>query len=292
MAGRLRTAASAAAGAWLVCSAVAWAQEVDPGGDVAARAEQAATAEEPVDVEAPAAESEAPPDPDEVIYVDEQAVIRARQELGFALRDMGYQRKRVRNGREIYVNEIPWKPQVVVDDDGWMVVRRAPPSVGKPDLPGIWSGPLGYLVCVANPTACVHIGGWVISERKLAWHKHAVVEHTEPTMGVYEDALIARAFLQRTGEEIPEALIAVWERGQPIEGEGTLESHAERRAAVLEFWITRTCSDWGQAARQVTEDFIRYEIQESAHPFTAAELAEVNARRTCQEPLIFDGTDD
>jgi hypothetical protein len=287
MEGSQRAAAWVAAAAWLAFASSARSQ-VDE--EIVARegaADPAVQDEQPDE-----AGGEEGPDPDEVIYVDDQAVIRARQELGFALRDMGYQRRRVRNGREIYVNEIPWKPQVVVDDDGWMVVRRAPPSVGKPDLPGIWSGPLGYLVCVANPTACVHIGGWVISERKLAWHKQAVVEHTEPTMGVYEDALIARAFLQRTGEDIPEALIAAWERGEPFEGEGTLESYEDRRAAVLEFWVSRTCSDWGEAARQVTEDFMRYEIQQSAHPFTAAELASVNARRSCQEPLVIDGTDD
>jgi len=231
-------------------------------------------------------------DADEVIYVDDAAVIRARQEVGFALRDMGYQRKRTRNGREIYVNEIPWKPQVVVDDDGWMVVRRAPPTVGKPDLPGIWGGPLGYLVCVANPTACVHIGGWVISERKLAWHKEAVVSHIEPTMGRYEDAIIDHAFGRRVGEDVPEALIGLWERGEPFVGEQILETPAERRAALIEFWKSRTCNEWGAAVRQVALDFMVYEVHDSEHPFTAAEIEAANRDLTCQEPLQIHGREE
>lgn len=283
MAGRLPAALAAAALGLASCMglpiAAAWGQE--PASEPA----DAPTNDEG-QAAAPAGEEAVP---DEVIYVGDQAVIRARQELGLALRDLGYQRKRVRNGREIYVNEIPWKPQVVVDDDGWMVVRRAPPSFDKPELPGIWRGPLGYLVCVANPTACVHIGGWVISERKLAWHKEAVVSHTVPTMDRYEDALVDRAFDFRTGEEVPDALAALWVDGVPLEGQEPLETHAERRAALLDFWASRTCTDWGAAVREVARAFMQYEVQAGEHAFTAAELARANLERSCQEPLIIDG---
>ncbi len=229
--------------------------------------------------------------PDEVLYVDDQAVIRARQELGLALREMGYSRKRVRNGREIYVNQVPWKPQVVVDDDGWMLVRRAPPSLGKPDLPGIWGGPLGYLVCLANPTACIHIGGWVISERKLAWHKQAVVEHADPPLGRYEDALIQRAFNDHTGEELPSALEALWEHGLPLSGQTPLPSYPERRAALLEHWLSRSCNDWGEAVQQVLQDFMSYEVQQGPYPFTTQELAAANAQRRCEARLVIQGVE-
>jgi hypothetical protein len=272
-------AALAAAG--LLCHAVAMAQEAEPEDPGAAEISEAPPE--------PAAEPDEPDEPDEVLYVDDQAVIRARQEVGLALRDMGYDRKRTRNGREVYVNEVPWKPQVVVDDDGWMVVRRAPPSFGKPELPGIWRGPLGYLVCVANPTACVHIGGWVISERKLAWHKEAVVSYVDPTMGRYEDALVARAFNQHTGLWIPEALEALWERGEPLDGDTPLETHAERRAAMLELWSSRNCNEWGAAVRAVVRDYMQYEVQPGPHPFTADEVARANLDRRCEEALIIDG---
>jgi len=258
---------------------VPWAQDVESDGDTPVDAAPELPDEPPGALEPELDE------PDEIFYVDDQDVIRTRAELGLALRDLGYQRKRTRNGREIYVNEVPWKPQVVVDDDGWMVVRRAPPSFGKPDLPGIWDGPLGYLVCVANPTACVHIGGWVISERKLAWHKEAVVTHTVPTMDRYEDALVDRAFHHRTGQEIPEGLILLWEQGIPLEGDVILETHAQRRAALVTFWESRNCNTWGRAARTVARDFMQYEVQDSDHPFTVAEIDAANGNPHCQEPL-------
>ncbi len=274
--------------------AATWAQQPEPAVDATATTEQGEPAVPQAQASSAEEEEQADleDDANEVIYVDEQAVIRARQEVGLALRDLGYQRKRERNGREIYVNEVPWKPQVLVDDDGWMVVRRAPPTFSKPDLPGIWRGPLGYLVCVANPTACVHIGGWVIAERKLAWHKEAVVSHTVPTMDRYEDALVVRAFNQRTGEDVPDALSSLWEQGVPLEGQDLLASHAERRAALLAFWASRTCNDWGDAVRQVVQDFMQYEVQDSEHPFTAAEIAQANRQRSCQEPLNIDGLED
>ncbi len=276
---------------WLLPALLAWGAP--------SRAQQpieAISNDQPVSTEAdPTLEDEevqGDSEPDEIIYVDDQAVIKARQEVGLALRDLGYQKKRSRNGREIYVNEAPWKPQVVVDDDGWMVVRRAPPTVGKPDLPGIWGGPLGYLVCVANPTACIHIGGWVVSGRKLAWQKEEVVRHLEPSMGRYEDALVGRAFNERTGEVIPDALVALWEGGVPIDGDEPLVTHEARRAALLELWASRNCNEWGEAVRQVVRDFMVYEVQSSEHPFLASEVALANLRRSCEEPLFLEGFDD
>lgn len=284
MAARRRGLGAGLGLAGLLCCTAASAQEPQPGpGPVPDEEPEApAEVEEPEELE----------EPDEVYYVDDQAVVRAREEVGLALRELGYDRRRTRNGREVYVNEVPWKPQVVVDDDGWMVVRRAPPSFGKPDLPGIWDGPLGYLVCVANPTACVHIGGWVISERKLAWHKESVVSHTEPTMDRYEDALVDRAFGQRTGEWIPASLEALWERGEPIEGGAVLETHTERRAAMLDLWTSRNCNEWGAAVRAVVRDYMQFEVQAGPHPFTAAEVAAANLSRRCEEPLIIDGLED
>jgi hypothetical protein len=230
-----------------------------------------------------------PEEPDEVIYVDDQAVLRARAELGLALRDLGYHRKRVRNGREIYVNEDPWKPQVLVDDDGWMLIRRAPPSFGKPDLPGIWGGPLGYLVCVANPTACIHIGGWIVSKRKLGWQEHEVVEHVRGRADAYQQAILDRALRVRTDEELPAQLDALWHDGQPPAGGPILATPAERRAALLDRGATRTCTDWGDEVREVVRLYMQLEVQPGPAPFTADEIRAANARRSCPAELVIEG---
>lgn len=247
--------------------------------------------EEPTPV-APGAEpppGEVEEEPDEIIYVDDQAVIRARAEVGLSLRELGYQRKRVRNGREIYVNADPWKPQVVVDDDGWMLVRRAPPSFGKPDLPGIWGGPLGYLVCVANPTACIHIGGWVVTKHKLQWQEYAVVEQSREPMDRYQQAILTRALRKRTGEELPNQLEALWMRGELPGGGAPLETPEARRVALLDLWTSRTCTDWGDEVREVVRLYMQYEVQASPTPFTAEEIRAANARRSCPQELVIEG---
>ena len=231
------------------------------------------------------AEEEAP---DEEIVVSDHAVIKAREQVGLALRDLGYHKKRTRNGREIYANDAHWKPWVVVDDDGWMIVKRAPISFSKPELRGIWNGPLGYIVCVVNPTACVHVGGLVVSKRKLAWQKQAVVEGVGPAMDRYEEALVLRALSQRMGEEIPEALDALWLQGQALQGQAVLADWEARRQALLEFWVSRNDNDWGFQARQAVRDFIAYEVQESPHPFPPAEIEAANARRGWGEPLVVE----
>jgi hypothetical protein len=237
----------------------------------------AALAAEPVDEDAPG----------EVVYVDEQAVRRAREEVGLVLRDLGYHKKRTRDGRDYYANESPWKPWVVVDDDGWLVLKRAPVSFSKPELEGIWRGPLGYLVCVTQPTACIHLGGLVVSERKLAWQKQAVLQAVKPALDRYETAVVARNRGRRFGEELPLALQALWDEGVPIEGPDLLETWEERRAALLEFWLDRADNDWGGEARDVTEAFMANVVQDSPHPFTPEEIAALNARRTCERELVL-----
>ncbi|MBN1336842.1 MAG: hypothetical protein JXB39_12870 [Deltaproteobacteria bacterium] len=225
--------------------------------------------------------------PGEVIYVDEQAVRRAREEVGLVLRDLGYRKKRTREGRDYYANEAPWKPWVVVDDDGWMILKRAPVTFSKPELEGIWRGPLGYLVCVVQPTACIHLGGLVVSERKLQWQKQAVLEAVKPALDRYEAAILERNRGLRFGEDLPVALEDLWNHGIPLEGTQLLETWEARRRALLEFWLDRNDNDWGAEARSVTEAFMANVVQDGPHPFTAEEIASTNARRTCEQALVL-----
>ncbi len=235
---------------------------------------------------------EAAPSPDEdapgeVIYVDEQAVRRAREEVGLVLRDLGYHRRHTRDGRDYYANESPWKPWVVVDDDGWAILKRAPVTFSKPELEGVWRGPLGYLVCVVQPTACIHVGGLVVSERKLRWQKQRVLEAVKPALDRYEEAVVARNRNRRFGGDLPQALQDLWGEGIPIEGNEVLETWEERRAALLQFWMDRADNDWGEEARDVTEAFMAGVVQDGPHPFTPAEIAAANARRTCERELTL-----
>ena len=223
--------------------------------------------------------------PDETIYVYDQVVARTKQELEYALRDMGYDKVRASDGRQVFVSEVPWRPQVILDDDAWIRVKRAPVQFGKPELPGIGRGPLGYAVCIVAPTSCVRVGGIVVSKRKLQWAKTEVVEGIQPSLLAYENAVVERAMASRTGDEVPTALDLLWEQGVPLVGEGTLPDVDQRKAALATFWLERADNAYGDRVRVVVENFVNAVVQTSDAPFTADEVAAINARRTCLRRL-------
>lgn len=259
-----------------------------PAQEAPAGAEPAPVEEVPNTGESPAPEEPSPPEappedvPGETIVVFDQQVARTRDELELTLRDLGYHAARTRNGREYFDHESAWKPQVVLDDDGWVRVRRGRPRFEKPKMKGIWDGPLGYAVCVVTPTSCVRLGGMFVTERRLEWSKDQVTRSMEPARQAWETALVERNMAVRTGEEVPTALEALWEDGVPFQGDLRLEGPAERKQALVRFWLERTDDVYGDQVRQVVEDFVRAVVQTSEHPFSAEEIAEVNARRTCR----------
>ena len=228
------------------------------------------------------------PEGETIIVTDEAEVAAARQELTEALAIGGYQKKRSRDGRTIYVAEAPWKPKVVVDEEGWMIMRRRPVVFTKPDLPDSWFAdtPLEYLTCVIAPPLCVRIGGAVISERKLNHRKAEVVAHVGDELTAWSDAKAGLYAQARLFEEIPNALDRVWYEGLTPEDE-PLPELVDRKAWVLDLWMTRADNDWGDAARGVVEDFMAYVVQSSNAPFTAQEIAAANARRTCARELVL-----
>ncbi len=63
---------------------------------------------------------------DEEPAFDEEIVVMsaadAREIVHIQLEHMGYHRQKRRNGRVIYKNYRRWKPTVIIDDDGWMLV--------------------------------------------------------------------------------------------------------------------------------------------------------------------------
>jgi hypothetical protein len=224
-----------------------------------------------------------------IVVTDEYEVKRRQQAMINELRRLGYKEKKDRNGRTVYVSDVPWEPKVIVDDDGWMILRRRMVVLTDPDLPDSWwfsDTPLEYLTCVVAPHMCVRLGGMVISKRKLAHKKEAVVEATEDELQAWGDALAGAALQDRLYEELPAQLDAVWLEGVTPEGE-QLPTHGERRAWILELWLNRTDNPWGDAAREAIEAYMEFVIQASPAPYTAAEISAANARRKCQRELVL-----
>jgi hypothetical protein len=232
-------------------------------------------------------ETTGPPPAEEMIVFGDLEVSRRRGEVLQNLKALGYREKKRRNGRSLLVHNIPYRPNVLVDDDGYIVIRRAPVRI---DPAGEKDNKLRYLWCVPPFTftaACIRTGGQVVSPRKLQRYKHDVARATAYEVRQWREAIIDRAMEKRLGEEIPDLLTDIWERGLPGEmGEALLLDPASKRAAILKLWSSRACNKAGQQVRELVADFVRYEIQNSEFPPSTAELRAANARNNCGDKLV------
>jgi hypothetical protein len=241
--------------------------------------------------EAGAPEEEAPPDPDsappplwapvgrdELIVRGEEEVLRYRAQVFQSLVEEGYRRRIRRGDRTIFLSEDPWKPRVIVHDDGWVYFRREPPRVHAPGRSYADQGsPAAYLLCIIAPTSCVSVGGWLVSPRKLNAVKAELLDTTKDEVRSMNDAVARRELGQRLYADIPRDLEQVWSREDlPA---------SERRALLFEYWDSRTETPEGDAAKEAVASFLRGVVQQSETPFTEAELAALNAKRQSLHPL-------
>lgn len=262
----------------LLCALAAAAPEAEPGGSPSppspAPAETNAAEPEP---EAEEAKPNA-----EIVVTAAPPVARARDELSQALRAQGY-RAGVRRGEwTVFRSYTPYRPDVRVHDDGWIDVRRAKIRVHPPGKSFADEGsPISWLWC-ALPVAlpfCISVGGQVISPAKLHALKEDVYEGTREEVAALGDAVTQVRMEQRLNVDIPSQLEALWAEEQV--------PAAIRRAALLEWWDSRTETPEGEAARDAASAFMNAVVQTSTDPFSAAEIAAYNKRRSCARELYL-----
>ena len=218
---------------------------------------------------------------EEMIVFGELEAQRRRQQLDQDLRDLGYRAGKRKDGRTVYRPEVAWHPSVIIDDDGYAIIKRSPVRF-EPWVQG--RSNLRWISCIPPFTImCIKLSGQLVSDAKLTPKKQVVAEGIDPALDSWRAVVVANAMAERLGVAIPDMLEATWQDGGS--GEVRLETPTERRAAILEFWVSRACTPEGAAAREVAADFLRYEVQPSAHPVTPAELAAVNARSPCGDVL-------
>ncbi len=227
----------------------------------------------------------------EVVITDEAAVQMARQAVDQELKDLGYDARRRRDDRTVYISDVGWENKVVVHDDGWMYFRKRPPHIRKPSNEGAWWDGVPvveWTPCIVMPLLCVSAGTMGVRPQLSEQNKEDVVEGTAYEMRDYADTIAAEALGHKLNEEIPDWLDTLWHQGLD-ERQGLLfESHEARRKHILEYWLSRTDNAYGDAVRQVVEHYMLYEIQSSSHPFTQDEIAWANAERRCQRELVLE----
>jgi hypothetical protein len=227
-------------------------------------------------------EAAPPDDPVEIVIVEgDLRVARERAELEAAIQDLGYRGGVNKGDRVVFRPEIAWKPTIVLYDDGRIALKRSPVRFGlDDDLPkGL------YALCPIRPDLCVRLGGQVIAPRKLDGSKEAVLEATRTDHAQWTEALVDRNMTDRRDQAVPDALDALWTRGAAMDGGPPIEDVAARRAAILDFWASRTCTDAGDAIADVAAAFIRNEIQSGPDAASAEEIGAYEAACTCDRAL-------
>jgi hypothetical protein len=210
---------------------------------------------------------------EEIIVYGEQRVAQARQAVVAELSELGYGAEVVDRGDfVVYRNEDAWKGEVVLHDDGWVRVKRQPLRVegrqmpwARLNSPGAWAG------CFVWPWLCVRWTGATLSHRRWMGVEKRTTTEIDPQVRELGDR-VADLAVAHTVQDLPAQLEALWTNGTPLSGEGTLATYEERRAALLDYWGSRTDTVWGDEVKRAVEAFVYGVVQSSDHPFTTEEL--------------------
>jgi|TARA_B110000495_G_scaffold201212_1_gene218140 hypothetical protein len=226
---------------------------------------------------------EGPPTPSETITIyGEARIARQRGEMIRTLKHLGYRETKRKNGRTTLRPRIPYRPTVVLDDDAWMQIKRSPIRIDPPGSTN-WR----YLWCLPPFTitaACIQVGGQVIGKRKLAHHKEDIVRATRYEMKEWQQAVVAHAMDQRLNTELPDLLDSIWHTGHSSDTDGAfLETPAQRREAIFNFWANRSCVPEGTSVRELVATYIEREIQTSQFPAPSEELQNANDAQRCDK---------
>jgi hypothetical protein len=239
-----------------------------------------------------AALADAPPPPPPVDEASEEVVVwgRAVEEARDAVIErldvLGYDKKKERNGRTVFLNEASWKGKVVLYDDAYLQVRRTGPRFKE-------LAPIGgtnirpYPLCIVVPTACLSAGAWTLSESRWRGVEDDVAVAVGEPLSTLGDRLADQA-IGRTLDALPVALEALWEDGQPLLSTEPLRSHEERRAELLLYWDSRTENAWGGQVRAIVASFVRAVVQDGEHPYEPAEMDAFDAARRSVAPFPWD----
>jgi hypothetical protein len=257
---------------WLALAAAA--EEPAPAPVEPAPVEPAPVEPAPVEpAPAPVVSGERPPSEEVVIY-GELRVRQARERVERLLEDLGYGADVVDEGDHVIWRHVePWKGEVVLWDDGWMQVRRQPMRVEGRRMP--WAEtdtPLAWAGCVVWPWLCVRLGGGLVGHRKWLGVETKTVGHVHGPVEEWGDR-IADLATERTVDTLPPRLEALWAEGAPLTGGPPLATMPERRAALRDYYLSRTDTVWGDAVRDAVRAFVYAVVQTSDAPYPEDELA-------------------
>jgi hypothetical protein len=161
-----------------------------------------------------------------------------------------------------------------------MVVERQGVRVEGHRMP--WADrntPLAWAGCHLWPWLCLRTGGGTYSHRKWMAVETATVQALHEPVRTWGDR-VADLHTTQTVDALPQRLQALWDHGTPLSGDpdAFVATFAERRAALLEYYASRTDTVWGEAVRDGVAAFLRAVVQRGDQPLTAEEIERYAAR--------------
>ena len=105
---------------------------------------------------------------DEIIVTGRLEVEAAKQEVIQDLQSEGYTELKRKKNYLLLRHPSNWKGEIRLYDDGWVLMKRQPIRFVAPAVP--WAkenSPLAVVSCLLYPTACIRVGGQMVSRAKL-----------------------------------------------------------------------------------------------------------------------------
>ncbi|NOY28067.1 MAG: hypothetical protein GXP62_19555, partial [Oligoflexia bacterium] len=148
----------------------------------------------------------------EVITIyGEEEVARRRAILTDEIRSAGYLTGKRHGDHTVYRPEVPWKPTIVIQDEGLVMLKRSPVRWMAPGKRG---NLLNNLWCLPPFTPmCVRIGGQIVSTTKLDYSKGRVMERINQPGEAWRTAITNQATWDRVNDEVPRRIEATWRDG-------------------------------------------------------------------------------
>ena len=207
----------------------------------------------------------------EEVVVEADALRASLKRIRNHMASLGYAAPvRKSNGDIVFTGRGVQRPQLTLHADGQFSLQKSG-MVQVPARPG-------------DPRS-----GWVwrvVSARKMKAARAEVLNSVTKDLRTWREAVSAEEFTKRLQVELPARLDRVWFDGVAFDG-GALPTLAERRAALLTFWATRTCGTEGYEVRLLVQRFLTEVVQTSPAPITPADLAQANEQDLCEEPLTM-----
>lgn len=245
----------------------------------------------------PAAPAEEAPAPDEVlvatpddadgdgqpdylnITVVGAALSDARDQVVRKLEALGWRSRRTNDGRIVFRGPEGWMGKATLRASGDLDFSI--PAIAFP-APSESGGTYGYSRATDDG---YHGGNEGLSSTPFPGKEKVAAVQAEVRAAVRDDVLHYREVLQHAYfskyiGELPTRLDALWSNGESLDGGKPITDPVVKRAALLEFWSSRTDTPEGRTVSRTIEIFLRQTVMPSDTPVTTAEAASAEERRT------------